>query len=331
MKALVLTKPNTIEIIEKPKPTPQAGQALVRIKAAALNHRDQWIRIGKYAGIREGVTLGSDGAGIVEAAGGENQEWVGREVIINPSMDWGPDPAAQAADFKILGMPVDGTFAEYIVVPQDRLHPKPKHMSWAEAAAIPLGGLTAYRALFTQGGIRKDMKVLINGIGGGVAQWAFQFAKAAGAKVWVTSSSENKLMHMQENGAAGGFNYRNEDWSKKAKEATSGGFDLIIDSAGGNALNNLLDVAVPGGSIVIYGATTGIPENINLRKIFWNQLRLQGSTMGNDQEFAEMVAFIEKQQMKPIMEEPIAFGDIVQAFDMMEEGSQFGKLCVVME
>ncbi|AHM58983.1 Zn-dependent oxidoreductase [Flammeovirgaceae bacterium 311] len=330
MRALVLTKPNTIEIIEKPKPTPQAGEALVRMKAAALNHRDQWIRIGKYAGIREGVTLGSDGAGIVEAAGAENQEWVGREVIINPSLNWGPDPAAQAADYKILGMPVDGTFAEYIVVPLDRLHPKPEHMSWAEAAAVPLGGLTAYRALFTHGGIEENMKVLINGIGGGVAQWAYQFAMAAGARVWITSSSEEKLQQMQERGAAGGFNYRHENWTNEAK-AEAGGFELIIDSAGGNALNNLLNVAAPGGSIVFYGATTGIPENLNLRKIFWNQLRLQGSTMGNDQEFAAMVAFIEKQQMKPIMEKPLAFSDIVQAFDMMEEGSQFGKLCVVMD
>lgn len=331
MKALVLTKPNTIEIIEKPKPAPQAGQALVRIKAAALNHRDQWIRIGKYAGIQEGVTLGSDGAGIVEAVADEDhQEWVGREVIINPNINWGPDPAAQASDYSILGMPVDGTFAEYIAVPLDRLHPKPSHMSWAEAAAVPLGGLTAYRALFTHGGLAKNKKVLINGIGGGVAQWVFQFALAAGARVWVTSSSPQKLQQMQERGAAGGFNYRHESWTEQAKEA-AGGFELIIDSAGGNSLNNLLNVAAPGGSIVFYGATTGIPENLNLRKIFWNQLRLQGSTMGNDQEFADMVAYIEKQQMKPVMEEPLAFRHIIQAFDRMEEGSQFGKLCVVMD
>jgi zinc-binding alcohol dehydrogenase/oxidoreductase len=331
MKALVLTKPNTVEIIEKSKPVPQAGQALVRIKAAALNHRDQWIRIGQYAGIKTSVTLGSDGAGIVEAvAADEDQHWVGREVIINPNQNWGPNPAAQAPDYSILGMPVDGTFAQYIALPLHRLHLKPQHMSWAEAAAVPLGGLTAYRALFTHGELKEDLKVLINGIGGGVAQWAFQFARAAGAKVWVTSSSEEKLAQMQERGSAGGYNYRHEDWTKIAK-AETGGFELIIDSAGGNALNNLLNVAASGGRIVFYGATTGIPENLNLRRIFWNQLRLQGSTMGNDEEFAQMVSFIEKQQMKPIMEEPLPFAEIVKAFDMMQEGSQFGKLCVLMD
>lgn len=328
MKALVLTHEKTIEIIDKPKPEPKAGEALVKIKAAALNHRDQWIREGLYAGIQTGVTLGSDGAGVVESVAGEaHQEWVGKEVIINPSMNWGSDPKAQAADYKILGMPQDGTLAEYVRVPIDRLHPKPQHLSWAEAASVPLGGLTAYRALFTQGEVKKGKKVLINGIGGGVAQWAFLFALAAEAQVWVSSSSGDKLHIAAEKGARGGFNYRQEDWAKEAKKA-SGGFDLIIDSAGGNALNNLLDVATPGGTIVFYGATTGVPEKLNLRKIFWNQLRLQGSTMGTDREFREMVQFIEKQSIHPIMEKPIAFQEVIQAFDMMKKGSQFGKITV---
>lgn len=329
MKALVLTQPKSIEIIDKPRPEPKAGEALVKIKAAALNHRDQWIREGMYPGIEEGVTLGSDGAGVVEAVGGAaNQNWIGKEVVINPNREWGPNPAVQSAAFNILGMPKDGTFAEYVCVPLDRLHPKPLHMNWAEAASVPLGGLTAYRSLFTHGQVKAEQKVLINGIGGGVAQWAFLFAKESGAVVWVTSSSEEKQNFAIENGARGGFNYRNENWTKEAKKASNGGFDLIIDSAGGNALNQLLDAVSPGGSIVFYGATTGVPDKLNLRKIFWSQIKIQGSTMGNDEEFAEMLSFIEKHQLRPIMEEPMQFQDIIKAFDMMKEGQQLGKLVV---
>lgn len=329
MKALVLTQPQLIQIIDKPKPAPKAGEVLVRLKAAALNHRDQWIREGKYPGIQTGVTLGSDGAGIVETLGdGVAEQWLKKEVIINPNRNWGPDPAVQAADYNILGMPADGTLAEYICVPADRLQPRPEHLNWTEAAAVPLGGLTAYRAVFTHGQVKEGMKVLINGIGGGVAQWAFLFALAAGAQVWVTSSAAAKLQQTVGKGARGGFNYREENWAREAK-TTTGGFDLVIDSAGGNALNNLLDVVKPGGKIVFYGATTGVPESLNLRKIFWAQIRLQGSTMGNDDEFAQMAAFITKHQIKPITEEPMPFEDTISAFDMMQAGKQFGKLVVV--
>ncbi|EMR02451.1 zinc-binding dehydrogenase [Cesiribacter andamanensis] len=331
MKALVLTHPKTLEFSDKPIPTPKEGEALVRLKAAALNHRDQWIREGLYAGIQPGVTLGSDGAGVVAAVGGEeHQEWVGRNVVINPNRNWGPNPAAQAADYNILGMPSDGTFAEWVCVPLDRLYPKPKHLSWAEAAAVPLGGLTAYRALFRQGCLVRGQKVLINGIGGGVAQWAFLFALAAGAEVWVSSSAAEKIAAAKEGGAKGGFNYRSDTWTSDAKKET-GGFDLIIDSAGGNALNHLLNVVKPGGTIVFYGATTGVPDNLNLRKIFWSQIRLQGSTMGTDAEFADMLAFLEKHQIRPIMEAPLPFDRILEALDRMKEGRQFGKLVVEME
>ncbi|MBW3544159.1 MAG: zinc-binding dehydrogenase [Bacteroidetes bacterium] len=329
MKALALTQPHHIQIIDKPKPEPKAGEVLVRLKAAALNHRDQWIREGKYPGIQAGVTLGSDGAGIVEALGeGVEEKWLRKEVIINPNRNWGQDPAVQSSAYNILGMPADGTLAEYICVAPDRLQPRPAHLSWAEAAAVPLGGLTAYRAVFTHGQVKEGMKVLVNGIGGGVAQWAFLFALAAGAQVWVTSSAAEKLQQTVNKGARGGFNYRKEDWTKEAK-ASMGGFDLIIDSAGGNALNNLLDVVKPGGKIVFYGATTGVPESLNLRKIFWAQIQLQGSTMGNDDEFAQMVAFITDHQIKPITEEPLPFEDTISAFDMMQAGKQFGKLVVI--
>ncbi len=332
MKAFILAAHGKVSMTEKEKPQTGYGELLVKIYAASLNHRDQWIREDRYPGIKTGVTIGSDGAGVVEAAGcTQDDSWVGKEVIINPNINWGPDPAAQSGDFQILGMPVDGTFAEYVKVACDRVHKKPDHLSMEQAAALPLGGLTAYRALFTNGGLKAGEKVLINGIGGGVAQFAFQFAMAAGAEVWVTSGQKGKIKFAAERGAKGGFLYTEENWPDEALKSTDRGFDLVIDSAGGDQLNQLIDVLQPGGRLVIYGATTGVPSSLNLRKIFWKQIRLQGSTMGNDKEFEEMLAFVSRHKIEPIMEEPLPFDRIEDALDKMKEGKQLGKLVVKMD
>lgn len=331
MKALVLTHEGQVKIIEKAKPSPARGEVLVKIKAAALNHRDQWIREGKYPGIQTGITLGSDGAGIVEATGeGVGEDWLGKEVVINPNIDWGDNPAVQSASYKILGMPVDGTLAEYISVAVDRLAKKPGHLSLEQAAALPLGGLTAYRAVFTHGGVQQGHKVFISGIGGGVAQFAFQFALAAGASVWVSSGSQDKIDKAISLGAKGGFIYTEEQWHKNARKET-GGFHLIIDSAGGDALNQLVNLLMPAGRLVFYGASLGVPSKLALHKLFWLQARLQGSTMGNDQEFKDMLQYIEDQQLVPVMEKPEPFSHVLQELDKMKAGQQFGKLVLKME
>lgn len=330
MKALILGEAGIIRLTEKDKPVPGDGEVLIRIKAAALNHRDQWIREGKYPGIKYGVTLGSDGAGIVEAVGsGVEKAWNGKEVIINPNIDWGDNPEVQSSDYKILGMPIDGTLAEYICVPGHRLAEKPAHLSITQAAALPLGGLTAFRAVFKQGAVRLGEKVLISGVGGGVAQFAFQFALAAGAEVWVSSGEDHKISLAIERGAKGGFNYRQEQWPTIARKE-SGGFNLIIDSAGGEQLNQLIGLLQPAGRLVMYGATTGVPSRLALHKIFWLQARLQGSTMGNDQEFREMIEFVRLHQLEPLMEPPLPFEQAMAAFDKMKEGQQLGKLVLNM-
>ena len=330
MKALVYTgdASNPVQIIEKEVPTPGFGQVLIKLSAAALNHRDQWIRVGKYPGMQPNVTLGSDGCGVVDSVGDAvDQSWVGKTVIINPNIGWGPDPKAQSPDYTILGMPADGTFAEYVAVGQDRIHLKPDHLSIEEAAALPLGGLTAFRACFTQGQINPESTVLVTGVGGGVALFALQYGVATGAKVYVSSSSQEKIDNAMEMGAVGGFNYREEDWTKKAIKA-SGGFDVIIDSAGGDAHNNYLKVIKPGGSIVFFGSTLGPPKSLDVFRIFWQQVRLQGTTMGNDQEFAEMIGFVGKNQIKPAVSSVRPFDEIISAMDEMEAGSQMGKLVV---
>lgn len=313
------------------RPEPMEGEALVRIKAASLNRRDQWIREGKYPGIKTEVTLGSDGCGVVELVGSNDYEdWIGKEVIINPNINWGDDPKHQSKDYTILGNPVHGTFASYLCIPMDRLHLKPNHLTYQEAAALPLGGLTAYRAVVTQGLIAKDETVLISGFGGGVAQFAFQFAIALGAKVYVSSGDEYKLQLARKMGAAGAVNYKNENWQQELMKL-SGGFDCAIDSAGGNQLNNIVRMMKHSGRIICYGATLGRPEHLDLHRIFYYQLRLQGSTMGNDKEFVDMVEFVEKHQIKPVVDTVIPFKDVVTAFDRMRDGLHFGKIVLQIE
>ena len=326
MKALVLTEPGKIEIKEIPTPSLSEGKALVKIKAAALNRRDDWIREGKYPNIKFGGTLGSDGAGVVEAVFNPTDEhWVGKEVVINPNIDWGPDPEVQSPKYTIIGMPVSGTFADYVAVPIDRLHQKPAHLDFLQAAALPLGGLTAYRALFKKGGLRAGQNVLISGFGGGVAQFAFLFAKAIGANVYVTSGSDEKIEKAMRLGAKGAYNYKKQNNFENLWK-TKGGFDLVIDSAGGDQLNNFIKVLRPLGKIVFYGATNGLPAKIDLYKMFWNQLSLIGTTMGNDQEFTEMVAYVEKYQILPIVDSIRPFSKIIESFPDITRPNKVGKI-----
>ena len=327
-KALVLNEPGSdrlkIENISIPKL--QDDYALIKIKAAALNHRDQWIREGKYAKIKTPCVLGSDGCGIVEKIGDFALTHLeGKEIIINPNVEWGRDNRAQSASYGILGMPSDGTFSEYVTVPIDRVHRKPNHLTSAEAASLPLAGLTAYRALFTQGELKKGQNVLITGSGGGVAQFAILFAIAVGAKVWVTSSKKDSLDKAVKSGAQGGVNYKDEDWSKQLIEAASG-FDLIVDGAGGKGWNEFFKLINFGGRIVQYGATAGNPEGINIQALFWKQITIQGSTMGSDDDFEKMVELVEKYKIKPTVDSIRPFKDIISGFDEMASGSQTGKI-----
>jgi NADPH:quinone reductase-like Zn-dependent oxidoreductase len=326
MKALVLVSPGQIEWREFEKPSVTPGKALVKIKAISLNRRDEWIKQGKYPNIRYGGILGSDGTGIVESVGDEkDQSWVGQEVVINPNIDWGPDPEVQSKNYTILGMPVNGTFAEYLLVSVDRLQHKPFHLDLLQAAALPLGGLTAFRALFRKGSLQPGQNILISGFGGGVAQFAFLFARAAGANVYITSGSDEKVARAIKMGAKGAYNYKKEtQYSELWK--TKGGFDLIIDSAGGDQLNNFIKILKPHGKIVFYGATNGLPAKVDLYRMFWNQLALLGTTMGNDHEFSEMLMFVSKSQIRPIIDSIRPFSKLAESFPDILKPNKVGKI-----
>ncbi len=324
MKAIIISeKAEPLQLITKEVPEVSEGQCLVRIQAAALNRRDQWIREGMYPGIRPGCVLGSDGFGVVEQG---PDEWIGKEVIINPNVNWGDNPDAQSAEYSVLGMPVDGLLAEYALVPIDRVHQKPEFLSTEEAAALPLAALTAFRATIKKGEASQGKRILITGVGGGVSQFAVAFAVAVGADVFVTSGDNVKIEKAKAQGVKGGFNYKNEGWSKEA--AKLGGFDVIVDSAGGKELNNYLKVIKPAGRIVMYGSTAGYPEKVDVFRLFWSQAMIMGSTMGNDQEFEEMLQWVEKHQIRPTIDKVYNSEDYLAAFDRFKEPDHYGKIII---
>ena len=327
MKAVVLEaadKPLVYKEVDTP--TLASDEVLVQIKAAALNRRDYWITIGKYAGIKYPSILGSDGAGIVSQIGDKvDKSWQSKEVIINPCHNWGSHAEYQNRDFTILGLPENGTFAEYVKVKAEYLYHKPAHLNWEQAAALPLAGLTTYRALFTKGQAKKGDTVLITGIGGGTGTFALQWALAAGCKVFVTSGSGEKIQRAKEMGASAGVCYKAQDWAQELQHF-SGGFDVIIDSALGNGFEKLLDLSKPGGRIVFFGGTAGNVPPLNGRKIFWKQLQILGTTMGSPDDFQGMIDLVNKHKIEPVIDEIFPLENAQIAVDKMENSSQFGKL-----
>lgn len=308
-------------------PTPGPGEVLIRLRTAALNRRDYFITHNQYPGVTLPTILGSDGAGEIAALGdGVDGLQIGQEVIINPSLDWGDNPRVSGPDFTILGSPKDGTYAEKIVVPAENVFPKPKHLSWEEAAAIPLAGLTAYRALVTRGRLREGEVVVVPGIGGGVATFLLLIASALGARVFVTSSSDEKLRRAIELGAAGGVNSSDENWAKELQKAIGGGADLCVDSIGGEVFPQLVRLTKPGGRIVTFGATRGPVPQLVMPFIFLKQLDILGSTMGNNEEFRQMVNLFEKHRIRPVLDRSYPLEQAAEALNRMKEGRQFGKI-----
>jgi NADPH:quinone reductase-like Zn-dependent oxidoreductase len=329
MRALRIESIGKVALAEVPDPVAGPGEAVVELKAAALNRRDLWIKLGQYAGLRFPCIPGSDGAGVVASVGaGADASWVGRQVVINPSFDWGPGEGAQGPDFSILGLPRDGTLAERVAVPAQQLFPKPAHLTMEEAAAVPLSGLTAWRALMSRARLAPGERVLVTGIGGGVALFALQFAVACGNETWVSSGSDEKIARAVRLGARGGFRYDRDGWAAASKE--SGPFDVIIDSAGGAGFGSLLELARPGGRIAFFGATRGSVPELALRRVFWKQLSLLGSTMGSPADWSAMMAFVAGHGIKPVVSEVLSLERGAEAFDHMERGGQFGKIVIRM-
>ncbi|WP_414660091.1 zinc-binding dehydrogenase [Horticoccus sp. 23ND18S-11] len=329
MRAVQFPALNQWSVVDVPDPTPAPGEVIVALRAAALNHRDVWIKAGQYAGVTFPCIPGSDGAGEVIAVGDTvDPAWLGREVVIYPALGWGEREQAQGPQFTILGLPRAGTLAEKIAIPAAQLAPKPAHLSWAEAAALPLAGLTAFRSVFSRANLQPGERILISGIGGGVALFALQFAVAAIAEVWVTSSSPEKIARAVALGAKGGFDYRDPAWATAALKA-AGPFDVVVDSAGGEGFSRLIDVTASGGRVVFFGATRG-DAALPVRKIYWRQISLLGSTMGSPADWAAMTKFVTTHRIRPVISEVLPLARAGEAFARMERGEQFGKIVLTI-
>jgi zinc-binding alcohol dehydrogenase/oxidoreductase len=332
MQAIVLREiggPAKLHLEEFETPVAGPGEILIAVRRAAFNRRDVFITQGLYPGIVFPVIPGSDGCGVVSALGeGVSGPAIGTSVVINPMLGWGDSPRLWRTDSSLLGMPRHGTFAEYVTVPAENVHAKPERLSDDQAAAIPLGGVTAYRAVFTRGQCTKDDIVLIPGIGGGVQTLALLFAKSTGARTIVTSSSDEKLARATALGADVAINYKtSENWSKDVRAQSGGGPTLIVDSAGGETFAKALDIARPGARVVTYGGTTG-DAKIRMFSVFWKHLDILGTSMGSPADFAAMLALFSTTALEPAIDEVVPLGGVPAAAQRILDGEQFGKVVI---
>ncbi len=313
MKAIIFRAINQLPKIEEIEI--EKGECNVQLNSAAFNHRDLWITLGMYPGLRAGSVMGSDGMGIFE----------GKRVLINPSVEWGSNESFQSRNYRVLGVPDNGTFADMIAVNKSQIFNVPSHLSDEEAAALPIAGVTAYRALIKKCNVQKGENVLITGIGGGVALTAALMAQAAGANVFFTSGDDSKIAHAMKLGFSAGANYKNENWVNTILEASKG-IDVVIDSAAGDGFASIIKLCNYGARISFYGGTSGKINNVNPQPIFWKQMSIFGSTMGSDLDFGNMLDFVSNHKIKPVIHDILNFKDFKKGFQMMESSSQFGKI-----
>ena len=242
-------------------------------------------------------------------------------------MNWGDNRHAPQAEFGLLGMPHPGTIAEYICVPVENIAQKPRGMSWEEAASTVLTGLTAWRALMFKGQLQPSDTLLISGVGGGVATFGLAFAVALGAKVYVTGESQEVLDRAKEMGALGGLLYTDPEWRRQVGKLT-GGVDVVLDGAPAPSYANYVRAINPGARIVIYGSTAGDKFEVTATGIFLKSASIVGSQVGDPQDFRDMLAFIDKHNIKPVIEKSFSLDEAREALLYLEKDHKFGKVVV---
>jgi NADPH:quinone reductase-like Zn-dependent oxidoreductase len=302
--------PEVLRYEDAPDPEPREGEALVELRAASLNHLDLWIRKG-LPSVPKPRILGADGAGVI--AGTDER------VVINPGI-------ISNGKMHIVGETMDGTHAELIAVPREYLHPIPEGLSFEEAAAFPLVFETAYRMLVTRARLQVGEWVLIWGIGGGVATAALSIAKALGAQVVVTSSSNAKLERATELGADASLNHGSDDVVARVREITGGGAHVVVDDVGEATWKRTLDAARPEGRIVVCGATSGPNPPAALHRVWWKQLSILGSTMGTPADFKGAYDLVAAGTAKPVVDRVFPLAEARAAHERLEAAQQLGKI-----
>lgn len=339
MRAAMIHEYGPVERIvveEAPRPTPGPGEALLQVRAAALNHLDIWVRLGRAgAGLPMPHVLGSDAAGVVAELGhGVRGLAEGDEVVLYPGIACRSCEAclrgeqSECPQFSVVGLGRAGTFAEYVAVPAVSLHPKPHTLDFPQSSALGVAYLTAWRMLVSRARLLPGESVLIHGVGGGVALAGLQIAKMLGAQAIVTSSSDTKLSRAVELGADRVIHYgRAEDVTAEVLDITEGrGVDVALDAVGAATWPVDLAAVRKGGRVVLCGVTTGAEAPANLRTIYWNQLTVMGSTAGSDAEMRALLRAVDANLLEPVLDSVVPLEEARAATERMERGEQFGKL-----
>jgi len=319
--------PTGVRVRERPRSEPVAGKVAVAIKAASINHLDLWLAHGAQR-VTPPQVIAADGAGVVEASTVDT--WApGDEVVIYPVVcDWECDSCRAGQNvmcphFGVIGEHSDGTACELFHIDARNIFRKPKDLSWAEAAAFPLTFLTAWRMLTTRARVQPGQKVLVVGAGAGVAVAAIRIAKHLGARVFATSRTEAKRERAIEIGAEAAFDSAN--FSKAVREATGGGVDVVFEHVGPATIGESMRSVVPGGRIVLCGSTSGPKAEIAMARLFWGQLDLLGSTMGNAGEFEAVLDAMDA-GLKPVVDSTYPLSEVQAALERLDAAEQFGKV-----
>jgi NADPH:quinone reductase-like Zn-dependent oxidoreductase len=311
------------------------NEVIVKLKAASLNHIDIWVRLGLTGmAIPMPHILGGDGAGVVVEVGQQaNNVKPGDAVCLYLFTGCGEcEFCLSHRDFlcinvRALGERLDGTYAEYVKLPAENCFPIPAGMSFTEAAAFPLVFVTVWRMLITNARLKPGETILIVGIGGGVAGAALQMAEKIGAKVIVTSGSDEKLDLARKYGAAHTINHREKDFLPEVRALTANrGVDVVVDCVAGEVWQKSLAALAKGGRLVTCGATAGGTPETDLTPIFTNHLKIFGSTLGSRDEFAQLLKFLAASKIKPIIDQLFPLSEAAAAQRRMEEAKQFGKI-----
>jgi zinc-binding alcohol dehydrogenase/oxidoreductase len=318
MKAVLVREGGALSYEDYDDPVAGPGEVVVELRTAAVNRRDLLVRNppGPAYVFPLPVIPGSDGAGI--------RRDTGEEVVIYPGLGWGPREDAAGPDWRMLGAPDNGTYAELVKVPEENVFPKPARFSWEEAAAFPLAALTAFRALFEVGGLIRDETVLVLGAGSGVSTFAVSLAVQAGATVLVTSSSQEKIERAKELGASGGVLYTEEGWPEAV-----GPVDVVLDSVG-TTWGDSLRALRKGGRLVVFGGTGGPEVTLDVRAFYLNWKRILGTTMGSGRDFAGLLRMVDMGAWHPVIDSVRPLAEVEAAHERMKAGQHFGKLVLAI-
>jgi NADPH:quinone reductase-like Zn-dependent oxidoreductase len=338
MKAVIFNQhggPEVLQYADVPEPHPNADEVLVEVRACALNHLDVWVR-GGLPGIEIPVPhiLGNDIAGVVREVG-PLATWVrpGDEVMVQPGVSCGHCAACLSGrdnscrDYDIIGYRRDGGYAELVAVPAVNVIPKPKNLSWEEAAALPLVTVTAWHMLVTRANVQPGEDVLVHAAGSGVGSIGIQVAKLRGARVITTASSDEKLAKAKELGADEVINYTRDDWPKEVKRLTGRkGVDVVFEHTGAGTWAGSIASLKNNGRLVTCGATSGFDVQTDIRQIFYRHLTILGSFMGSKAELLEAMKFVECGAIRAVVDQSLPLSEARRAHELMEDRAQFGKL-----